>query len=141
MSEDLQILPPDYTPGESEAYMNPVMKAWFRKTLLDWKQELLDAAETTLAELKDGKMQAAEVVDRAALEMDKALELRTTDRQRKLMAKIDAAIRRIDDDEYGYCEVTGEQIGVRRLQARPVATLCIEAQEAHEKKERLFRED
>lgn len=136
------ILPPDYAPGEQEKYMNPVMLEYFRQKLLHWKVELLQESSLTLQELQEyGGMQEPDIADRATLETDKSLEFRTRDRERKLIGKIDAALRRIEDSSYGYCEETGEPIGIKRLEARPVATLSLEAQERHERLERTQRDD
>ncbi len=121
--------------------MNPVMKEYFRQKLLRWRAELLRESSETLQSLQDGGLQEPDIADRASAETDRALELRTRDRERKLIAKIDAALQRIEDDEYGYCEETGEPIGVRRLEARPIATLSLEAQERHERLERTHRDD
>lgn len=121
--------------------MTPVMKEYFRQKLLRWRTELLRESNETLQSLQDGGLQEPDIADRASAETDRALELRTRDRERKLIAKIDAALQRIEDDEYGYCEETGEPIGVRRLEARPIATLSLEAQERHERLERTHRDD
>ncbi len=133
-------LPDDYRPSENEPFMNERQQAYFRKRLLDWKAEILRASTETLENLQ-GSEQHPDVTDRASSETDRALELRTRDRQRKLIAKIDAAIERIDLGTYGYCEETGEPISLKRLEARPIATLSIEAQERHEKRERIYRDD
>jgi DnaK suppressor protein len=137
------ILPPDYRPQEKkEKYMNPVMLEYFRQKLLRWKAELLQESSETLAELQeDGGMQEPDIADRATLETDKSLEFRTRDRERKLIAKIEEALRRIEEGTYGYCEETGDPIGIKRLEARPVATLSFEAQERHERMERTQRDD
>ena len=134
-------LPPDYRPSEGEAFMNETMKEYFRQKLLAWRSELLRESDETLAHLQEGGLQEPDIADRASAETDRALELRTRDRERKLIAKIDAAIERINDGSYGYCEETGEPITIRRLEARPIATLSIEAQERHERMERTHRED
>jgi DnaK suppressor protein len=134
-------LPPDYRPVEDDEFMNPVMTEYFRQNLLAWRLELLRESEETLTSLQDGGLQEPDIADRASAETDRALELRTRDRARKLIQKIDAALRRIEDGSYGYCEETGEPIGVRRLEARPVATLSLEAQERHERLERTHRDD
>ncbi|MGB0785253.1 MAG: RNA polymerase-binding protein DksA [Alphaproteobacteria bacterium] len=136
---DLPTVPPGYSPSNDEEYMCPLHLAFFRKELQKWKQSLIDQADETLRTLANESMQSAESTDRASFETNKAFELRTRDRSRKLIKKIDQAIRRIDLGEYGYCEETGEPIGLGRLKARPSATLCIEAQEAHEKDERMTR--
>lgn len=134
-------LPPDYRPSEDEPFMNERQRAYFRRKLLAWKAEILAQTRETLQGLHDDTTQHPDLTDRATSESDKALELRARDRQRKLIAKIDAALARIDDGTYGYCEETGEPIGLRRLEARPIATLSIEAQERHERRERIFRDD
>ncbi|QJE72627.1 RNA polymerase-binding protein DksA [Aerophototrophica crusticola] len=135
-------LPPDYRPSEDEEFMNPVMKEYFRQKLLRWRAELLrDSTETLQSLHDDGGLQEPDISDRATLETDRALELRTRDRERKLIAKIDSALERLEADEYGFCEETGEPIGVRRLEARPIATLSLEAQERHERLERTHRDD
>ncbi|MGD2132235.1 MAG: RNA polymerase-binding protein DksA [Maricaulaceae bacterium] len=117
------------------------MREYFRRKLLTWKQEILDESKVTLANLQAETDPAADPVDRASSETDRSLELRTRDRQRKLIAKIDSALRRIEDGSYGYCEETGEPIGIARLEARPTALLSLEAQEAHERNERIHRDD
>ena len=131
----------DYIPSDSEEFMNSKQKAFFRQKLEDWKDEILNGAKVTISNLQSESSNHPDLVDRASSESDKALELRTRDRQRKLISKIDAAIRRIDSGTYGYCEDTGEPIGLGRLQARPTATLSLEAQERHERKERTVRDD
>ncbi len=135
-------LSPDYTPSEKEDYMNPKMLAYFKQRLQDWRTELLAESEMTLHSMRDeGGIQEPDITDRAAAEIDHGLELRTRDRFRKLLGKIDEALIRIDDGSYGYCEETEDAIGVKRLIARPVATLSIEAQERHEREERTRRDD
>lgn len=134
-------LPPDYVPSEDEPFMSDVMKEYFRQKLLRWRAELLRESDETLQHLQEGGLQEPDIADRASAEADRALELRTRDRERKLIAKIDAAIARVADGSYGYCEETGEPISIRRLEARPIATLSIEAQERHERLERTHRED
>jgi len=135
-------VPSDYKPTAKEAYMNPVMIEYFREKLLSWKKDILRDANSTLQELQDeGGMREADIADRASAETDVALELRARDRQRKLISKIDEALDRIRNNDYGYCEETGDPIGVKRLEARPVATLTIEAQERHERMERTHRDD
>jgi DnaK suppressor protein len=129
-----------YMPTDKEAFMNVRQKAYFKKRLEDWKQEIIDGSKTTIMNLQEETSALPDVVDRAAAESDKALELRTRDRQRKLISKIDSAIRRIDAGTYGYCDETGEPIGIKRLEARPTATLSLEAQERHERKERTVRD-
>jgi len=121
--------------------MNPTMVEYFRRKLLAWRAELLRESEETLQDLQQGGMQEADIADRASAETDRSLELRTRDRERKLISKIDAALGRIEDGSYGYCEETGEPIGVRRLEARPIATLSLEAQERHERLERTHRDE
>jgi DnaK suppressor protein len=135
------MLPPDYVPSEDEPFMNETMKEYFRQKLLRWRAELLRESDETLQHLQEGGMQEPDIADRASAEADRALELRTRDRERKLISKIDAAIGRVADGSYGYCEDTGEPISIRRLEARPIATLSIEAQERHERLERTHRED
>lgn len=134
-------LPPDYKPSDSETFMNDTMKEYFRQKLLAWRAELLRESGETLSHLQEGGAQEADLADRASTETDRALELRTRDRERKLISKIDAALERIVDGSYGYCEETGEPIGIRRLEARAIATLSIEAQERHERQERTQRDE
>jgi DnaK suppressor protein len=134
-------LPPDYRPTEDEPFMNPNMLEYFRQKLLRWRAELLAESTETLQHLKDESLLKPDLTDRAALETDRSIELRTRDRERKLIAKIDAAMRRIEDGSYGYCEETDEPISIRRLEARPIATLSLEAQERHERMERNHRDD
>ena len=135
-------LPKAYKPSEKEPYMNANMLEYFRQKLLAWKEQILKDADMTLQELQDeGGVREPDVADRASIETEVALELRARDRQRKLISKIDEALDRIRNGEYGYCEETGEPIGVKRLEARPVATLTIEAQERHERIERTQRDD
>ena len=134
-------LPPDYRPTDSEEFMNPLQVEYFRQKLLRWKSELLREAGGTLASLSEGGIHEADITDRASVETDRALELRTRDRARKLIGKIDMALQRIELGIYGYCEDTGEPIGLRRLEARPIATLSIEAQERHERFEKVHRDD
>jgi DnaK suppressor protein len=134
-------LPPDYRPTEAEEFMNPIQAEYFRQKLLRWRNELLREADGTLASLSEGGIREADVTDRASVETDRALELRTRDRARKLVSKIDQALSRIETGNYGYCEESGEPIGLRRLEARPIATLSIEAQERHERMERVHRDD
>jgi len=130
-----------YKPSEDEPFMNERHRLYFRNKLLAWKEDILRQTRETLMGLHNDTSQHADLADRATSETDKALELRARDRQRKLIGKIDAAIARIDDGSYGYCEETGEPISLKRLDARPIATLSIEAQERHERRERVFRED
>jgi len=135
-------VPPHYKPSDSEKYMNPVMLEYFRHKLLSWKDEIVRESDETLHDLQDeGGMQEPDIADRASVETEVALELRARDRQRKLIGKIDEALERIERGEYGYCEETGEPIGIKRLEARPVATLTVEAQERHERKERTQRDE
>jgi DnaK suppressor protein len=134
-------LPQDYQPLEEEEFMNPLHTEYFRRKLLRWRSDLLKEANGTLASLSEGGIHEADITDRASVETDRALELRTRDRARKLIAKIDQALQRIENGAYGYCEDTGEPIGLRRLEARPIATLSIEAQERHERMERVHRDD
>ena len=135
------VLPPDYRPSEDEPFMNERQRMYFRQKLLAWKEEIIHQTRETLAGLHEESTQHADLADRATSETDRALELRARDRQRKLVAKIDAALARIEDGSYGYCEETGEPIGLKRLDARPIATLSVEAQERHERRERVYRED
>jgi DnaK suppressor protein len=134
-------LPDDYRPAEDEPFMNERQLEYFRRKLLNWKAELQDVSRETLEGLQDGGRNIPDVADRASEETDRSLELRTRDRQRKLVAKIDAALRRIDNGEYGYCDVTGEKISLKRLDARPIATMTLEAQERHERREKVHRDD
>ncbi len=131
----------DYVPDENEEYMSEPQLDYFRRLLLEWKKSILQASEGTLQSLQDGPIREPDLNDRASSETDWGIELRTRDRQRKLIAKIDSALRRIDEGEYGWCEVTGEPIGIRRLIARPIATMTVEAQEAHERREKVSRDD
>ncbi len=133
-------LPPDYIPSEEEEYMSATMLEYFRQKLLRWRAELLNESSETLVNLQDGGIQEPDLADRASAETDKALELRTRDRERKLLSKIDEALERIGDGSYGFCEATGEPIGVKRLEARPNATMTVEAQERHERRERIQRD-
>lgn len=135
------VLPPDYVPSESEPFMNEKHRMYFRQKLLNWKEDIIRQTKETLVGLHDDSTQHADIADRATSETDRALELRSRDRQRKLISKIDAALARIEDGSYGYCEETGEPIGLKRLDARPIATLSLEAQERHERRERVYRED
>ncbi|RFD20119.1 RNA polymerase-binding protein DksA [Komagataeibacter melaceti] len=134
-------LPPDYRPSEDEEFMNPQQVEYFRLKLLKWRTDLLKEADETLASLSEGGIHEADITDRASVETDRALELRTRDRARKLISKINQALQRIEAGTYGYCEETGEPIGLKRLEARPIATLSIEAQERHERMERIHRDD
>lgn len=134
-------LPPDYRPSEDEKFMNEYQTEYFRQKLLRWRGELLRESDETLQHLQEGGVQEPDIADRAQAETDRSLELRTRDRARKLIAKIDAALQRIEDGSYGYCEETHEPIGVKRLEARPIATMSIEAQERHERLERTHRDE
>jgi DnaK suppressor protein len=131
----------DYRPSEDEPFMNDKQRAYFRRKLLAWREEILRSTKETLQHLHDESEQHADIGDRATSESERALELRARDRQRKLIAKIDAALIRLDDGTYGYCEETGEPIGLKRLDARPIATLSVEAQERHERRERVYRDE
>ena len=131
----------DYRPSEDEPFMNERQREYFRRKLLKWKEEIIREMRGTLAHLQKGEEHPSDMADRASTETDRALELRTRDRQRKLIAKIDEALRRIETGEYGYCEETGEPISLKRLEARPIATLSIEAQERHERLEKVYRDD
>ena len=131
----------DYVPSDDEEFMNPRQQAYFRMRLEEWKNDILAGTKSTINNLQEDSSNLPDIVDRASSESDKALELRTRDRQRKLISKIDAALRRIDEGTYGYCDETGEPISLRRLEARPTATLSLEAQERHERKERTVRDD
>ena len=135
------LLPPDYRPSDDEEFMNPMQREYFRQKLMDWRSQLLRATGETLVSLQNESLAEPDMADRATLETDRSLELRTRDRQRKLISKIDSALRRIDDGTYGYCEETQNPISLRRLEARPIATLSIEAQEQHERMERMHRDD
>ncbi len=134
-------LPEGYRPSPDEEFMNPLQLEYFRQRLLEWKKEILSESENTLAVLQNEPLREPDMNDRASSETDWSIELRTRDRQRKLISKIDAALRRIDDGEYGYCEVTGEPISLGRLEARPIATMTLEAQERHERQEKVSRDD
>ncbi|TVR78108.1 MAG: RNA polymerase-binding protein DksA [Rhodospirillales bacterium] len=135
------VLPQDYRPSDDEPYMNPRMREYFRRRLLRWREELLDEANETLHKLREGGSTEPDIADRASTETNRALELRTRDRARKLIAKIDEALERIEDGSYGYCEETQEPIGISRLEARPIATMTLEAQERHERMERTHRDE
>ncbi len=134
-------LPPDYRPSDDESFMNPRQIEYFRRKLLAWREDILRESQETLLHLQEDTVAEPDIADRASTESERALELRTRDRQRKLVGKIDAALRRIEEGSYGYCEETGEPIGLKRLDARPVATLSIEAQERHERRERTYRDE
>lgn len=131
----------EYSPSPNESFMNNRQQDYFRQKLLDWRASILRESRETLTSLQEGGIKESDVADRASTETDWSLELRTRDRQRKLISKIDAALRRIDEGTYGYCEVTGEAISIERLNARPIATLSIEAQERHEQMEKVHRDD
>lgn len=131
----------DYRPTDNEPFMNERQREYFRAKLLAWKDEILEESRSTIATLQQETVAEADLADRATSETDRGLELRTRDRQRKLISKIDQALRRIDDGSYGYCEETGEPISLSRLEARPIATLSLEAQERHERRERVHRDD
>ena len=135
------LLPPDYRPSEDEPFMNDLQLEYFRQKLLRWRAELLQESAETLNHLQAESLHQPDLTDRASMETDRALELRTRDRERKLISKIDAALQRIEDGTYGFCEETNEPIGIRRLEARPIATLSLEAQERHERLERTHRDD
>ena len=131
----------EYTPSENEPYMNEAQQDYFRRLLLEWKRSIFSASADTLQNLQEGPIREPDLNDRASSETDWGIELRTRDRQRKLIAKIDSALRRIEEGEYGYCEVSGEPIGLGRLAARPIATMTVEAQQAHERREKISRDD
>ena len=134
-------LPPDYRPGDDEEFMNPRQIEYFRQKLLRWRAELLADSTGTLRHLKEESLLKPDLTDRATLETERAIELRTRDRERKLISKIDSALARLDSGTYGFCEETDQPIGIRRLEARPIATLSIEAQERHERMERTYRDE
>ena len=134
-------LSPDYLPSEDEEFMNPMQMEYFRQMLLNWRSELIQEAGETLNNLNSGNLQQPDMADRASLETDHQLELRTRDRERKLIIKIDEALARIENGSYGFCQDTDEPIGLKRLMARPIAVLSLEAQERHERRERTHRED
>jgi len=134
-------LPPSYRPTDNESFMNERQREYFRRKLVRWKDDILRESRETIQNLQAETVQNADLADRAATEAERQLELRTRDRQRKLIAKIDAALRRLEDGSYGFCEETGEPISLKRLDARPIATLSIEAQERHERRERVYRDD
>lgn len=135
------VLDASYKPSDDEPFMNERQVAYFRQKLHNWKEDILKESKETLSHLQDENHVLPDIADRASSETDRSLELRTRDRQRKLISKIDAALKRIDDGSYGYCEETGDPISLRRLDARPIATLSIEAQERHERRERVYRDD
>jgi DnaK suppressor protein len=131
----------DYRPTEDEPFMNPRQRDYFRRKLENWKDEILRESRETLENLQEESQNHPDMADRASSESDRALELRTRDRQRKLISKIDAALKRLEDGTYGYCEETGDPIGIARLDARPIATLSLEAQETHERREKVYRDE
>jgi DnaK suppressor protein len=131
----------NYRPSDKEPFMNERQREYFRAKLLTWREDILKEAKETLQHLQEENQNHPDLADRASSETDRAIELRARDRQRKLIAKIDEALTRIDDGSYGYCEETGEPISLRRLEARPIATLSVEAQERHERRERVYRDD
>ena len=131
----------DYAPSEADPYMAEPQLDYYRRLLLEWKKLIHAAAQGTLQQLQEGPIREPDLNDRASSETEWGIELRTRDRQRKLISKIDSALRRIEEGEYGYCEVTGEPIGLGRLSARPIATMTVEAQEAHERREKISRDD
>src|SRR5882757_3647041 len=131
----------DYRPSDDEPFMNERQRDYFRRKLLSWKQDILREAQDTIANLQAENENHPDLADRASSETDRAIELRARDRQRKLISKIDSALSRIDEGTYGYCEETGEPISIRRLEARPIATLSVEAQERHERRERIYRDE
>ncbi len=132
---------PKYFPTDDEPFMNDRQKEYFRQKLLDWKESIISESKETVTQMQEDARNIPDVADRASEETDRALELRTRDRQRKLVIKIDAALRRIETDDYGYCEDTGNPISLKRLDARPIATLSLEAQERHERREKVYRDD
>lgn len=134
------VLDKNYTPADDEPFMNDRQQEYFRRRLTEWKAEILEGNRDTIEGMQEGTRNIPDVADRASEETDRALELRTRDRERKVVSKIDQALRRIDDGSYGYCEDTGEPISLKRLDARPIATLSLEAQERHERKERVHRD-
>ena len=136
-----KVIDKDYRPSDDEPFMNERQRDYFRKKLLAWKEDILRESRETLIALQSESENHPDIADRASSETDRAIELRARDRQRKLISKIDAAISRIDDGTYGYCEETGEPISLKRLDARPIATLSIEAQERHERREKVYRDD
>jgi len=136
-----KVLPEDYRPSDDEPFMSDLQRAYFRRKLLNWRDEILRSTKETLQHLQDDSAQYADIADRATSETERSLELRARDRQRKLIAKIDDALERIEEGTYGYCEETGEPISLKRLDARPIATLSVEAQERHERRERVYRDE
>ncbi|MCF6303148.1 MAG: RNA polymerase-binding protein DksA [Devosiaceae bacterium] len=138
---DAKLLKEGYRPSDDEPFMNPTQSEYFRQKLTKWREDILRDSRGTLETLQEENVLHADIADRASSESDRTLELRTRDRQRKLISKIDAALRRIEEGTYGYCEVSGEPIGLKRLDARPVATMSLEAQEKHERREKVYRDD
>jgi DnaK suppressor protein len=136
-----QKIPEDYRPTEDEPFMSNRQRAYFRRKLLAWRDEILRSTKETLQHLHEESAQHPDIADRASTETERAVELRARDRQRKLIAKIDAALTRLDDGTYGYCEETGEPVSLKRLDARPIASLSVEAQERHERRERFYRSE
>jgi len=134
-------LPKEYTPSEQEKFMNARQKEYFRRRLITWREEILKESAETLEQLQNESLKEPDIADRASSETDWSIELRARDRQRKLISKINSALARIEDGDYGYCEVTGEPISLKRLEARPIATMSVEAQEIHEKMEKVHRDD
>ncbi len=135
------VLPEGYVPSDKEEFMNPMQVEYFRQKLLQWRQELLSDANDTLNTLSEENFQLPDITDRAQMESDASLQLRTRDRERKLLSKIESALRRIEDGSYGYCEETDEPISLKRLEARPIASLSLDAQERHERMEKSHRDD
>ncbi|MEO0679636.1 MAG: RNA polymerase-binding protein DksA [Pseudomonadota bacterium] len=135
------ILDSEYMPTDDEPFMNLRQKEYFRRKLMEWRDSLLEEGKSTIEGLQDSAQAVPDIADRASAETDRALELRTRDRQRKLISKIESALRRIEDGSYGYCEVTGDPISLKRLDARPIATLSLAAQEMHERRERVYRDE
>jgi DnaK suppressor protein len=141
MAKRARRLPKNYRPSDGEQFMNPRQREYFRRKLMQWRDDLVRESTQTLRHLQQDTYQEIDIADRASTETERALELRTRDRERKLLQKIDEALRRIDDGTYGYCEETGEPISLKRLEARPIATLSVEAQERHERREKVYRDD
>jgi len=141
MNDSSPLLPPDYDPDHDGDFMNPLMREFFRRRLVEWKVDIVKDSNSTLSHLQEENNQEPDLADRASRETDRAIELRTRDRERKLLSKIDAALRRIEEGSYGYCSETDEPISIKRLKARPIATLSIEAQELHERMERTHRDE
>ncbi|HUT50233.1 MAG TPA: RNA polymerase-binding protein DksA [Alphaproteobacteria bacterium] len=141
MNDTSPLVPPDYDPNDRETFMNPLMQEFFRRRLLEWKGDIVKDSNSTLNHLQEENKSEPDLADRASRETDRAIELRTRDRERKLLSKIDAALKRLEEGTYGYCAETDERISIMRLKARPIATLSLEAQELHERKERLHRDE